>query len=216
MCTDVMPVSDTGEGINAADLKRIFEPFYTKKVMGRSGTGLGLAVVCGTVKDHNGYINVQSEEEKGSTFTPYFPVTGEALSAEHVALSVSEYMGKGESILVVDDVKGQRDLAEEMLKKLNYSITSVSSGEEAVTYLKEHRVDLMVLDMIMDPGMDGLDTYKKVLEICHKQKTIIVSGFSESDRVRAAQALGAGAYVRKPYVIEKLGVAVKKELDRTV
>ncbi|MDP2862749.1 MAG: PAS domain S-box protein, partial [Desulfobacterales bacterium] len=210
----VLSVSDTGEGIHAADLKRIFEPFYTKKVMGRSGTGLGLAVVWGTVKDHHGYINVHSEEGKGSTFTLYFPVTREELSAEHVAVSISEYMGEGESILIVDDVKGQRDLAEEMLKKLNYSVTSASSGEEAVAYLKEHKTDLMVLDMIMDPGMDGLDTYRSVLEIRPKQKAIIVSGFSESDRVKAAQALGAGAYVKKPYVIEKLGLAVRKELNR--
>ena len=124
-------------------------------------------------------------------------------------------MGKGESILIVDDVKGQRDLAEEMLRKLNYSVKSVSSGEEAVVYLKEHKADLMVLDMIMDPGIDGLDTYRSLLEIHPKQKAIIVSGFSESDRVKAAQALGAGAYVRKPYVIEKLGLAVRKELDRS-
>jgi len=101
-----------------------------------------------------------------------------------------------------------------MLKELNYSVTSVESGEEAVAYLKEHKADLMVLDMIMDPGMDGLDTYKSVLEIRPQQKAIIVSGFSESDRVKAAMALGAGAYVKKPYVIEKLGLAVKKELDR--
>jgi len=210
----VLSVSDTGEGINKADLKRIFEPFYTKKIMGRSGTGLGLAVVWGTVKDHNGYINVQSEEGKGSAFTLYFPVTREELSAEAASVDISEYMGKGESILIVDDVKGQRNLAEEMLRKLNYGVTSVSSGEEAVTYLKEHRVDLMVLDMIMDPGMDGLDTYRSVLEICPKQRAIIVSGFSESERVKAVQALGAGAYVKKPYVIEKLGLAVRKELDR--
>ena len=210
----VLSVSDTGEGIHAADLKCVFEPFYTKKVMGRSGTGLGLAVVWGTVKDHYGYINVQSEEGKGSTFTLYFPVAREELSAENVAVSISEYMGKGELILIVDDVKGQRDLAEEMLKKLNYSVTSASSGEETIAYLKEHQADLMVLDMIMDPGMDGLDTYRSVLEICPQQKAIIVSGFSESERVIAAQALGAGAYVRKPYVIEKLGLAVRKELDR--
>ena len=69
--------------------------------------------------------------------------------------------------------------------------------------------------MIMDPGMDGLDTYKKVLEIHPQQKAIIVSGFSESDRVITAQALGAGAYIRKPYVIEKLGLAVKNELNKT-
>ena len=211
----VFSISDTGEGIHEADLKRIFEPFYTKKVMGRSGTGLGLAVVWGTVKDHNGYITVQSEEGKGSTFTLYFPVTREELSSDHVAISLSEYTGKGESILIVDDVKGQRDLAEEMLRKLNYNVTSVSSGEEAVTYLKEHEADLMVLDMIMDPGMDGLDTYRSILEIRPELKAIIVSGFSESDRVKVAQSLGAGAYVRKPYVIEKLGLAVKRELDRS-
>ncbi len=211
----VLSVSDTGEGIQKADLKRIFEPFYTKKVMGRSGTGLGLAVVWGTVKDHQGYIDVQSEEEKGSTFTLYFPVTREKISTEPVRVPISEYLGKGETILIVDDVKGQRDLAEEMLKKLNYNVTSASSGEEAVAYLKEHKADLLVLDMIMDPGMDGLETYRRILEIHPQQKAIIVSGFSESDRVHSAQALGAGAYVKKPYVIEKLGLAVRKELDRS-
>ena len=210
----VLSVSDTGGGIHEADLKRIFEPFYTKKVMGRSGTGLGLAVVWGTMKDHHGYINVESEEGKGSTFTLYFPVTREDISAEAVAIAISEYMGSGESILVVDDVKGQRDLAAGMLRKLNYDVSSVSSGEEAVAYLKEHKADLMLLDMIMDPGMDGLDTYRIILEIHPKQKAIIVSGFSESDRVKAAKGLGAGAYVRKPYVIEKLGLAVRNELER--
>ena len=182
--------------------------------MGRSGTGLGLAVVWGTVKDHHGYINVESEEGKGSTFTLYFPVTREGITAEHIAVPISEYMGNGESILVVDDVKEQRDLAAGMLRTLNYSIASVSSGEDAVAYMKEHEVDLMVLDMIMDPGMDGLDTYRSILEIRPKQRAIIVSGFSESDRVRAAKDLGAGAYVRKPYIKEKLGLAVRKELDR--
>jgi PAS domain S-box-containing protein len=210
----VLFVSDTGEGIEDADLKRIFEPFYTKKVMGRSGTGLGLAVVWGTVKDLQGYINVKSEKGKGSTFTLYFPVTGEKISAGSIAIDISEYLGKGETVLVVDDVTGQRDLAAEMLAGLNYNVTSAASGEEAVAYLKEHKVDLMVLDMIMDPGMDGLDTYRNVLAIHPGQRAVIVSGFSETHRVNAAQALGAGAYVRKPYVIEKLGLAVRKELDR--
>jgi PAS domain S-box-containing protein len=212
----VISVSDTGEGIPAADLKRIFEPFYTKKVMGRSGTGLGLAVVWGTVKDHHGYINVESEEGKGSAFTLYFPVTRGDITAEAASIAISEYMGNGESILVVDDVKEQRDLAAGMLRTLNYNVSSVSSGEEAVAHMKEHKVDLMVLDMIMDPGMDGLDTYRSVLEIRPQQKAIIVSGFSESDRVRAAKDLGAGAYVRKPYIKEKLGLAVRKEMDRDV
>ena len=210
----VLSVSDTGEGISEKDLKRIFEPFYTKKIMGRSGTGLGLAVVWGTVKDHNGYINVQSEEGKGSTFTLYFPVTREEIPDKAVVIDISEYLGKGQSILIVDDVKDQRDLATEMLKKLNYNVSSVKSGEEAIVYLKEHQADLIVLDMIMDPGMDGLDTYKSIIKINPKQKTIIVSGFSESDRVKEAKRLGAGTYVRKPYIKEKLGLAVKKELER--
>lgn len=210
----VLSISDTGEGIRASDLNRIFEPFYTKKVMGRSGTGLGLAVVWGTVKDHHGYINVESEEGNGSTFTLYFPVTRDAVSAESTVLSIDAYRGNGESILVVDDAADQRELAANMLRKLNYTVTSVSSGEKAVAYLKEHHADLMVLDMIMDPGMDGLDTYTRVLEIHPKQKAIIVSGFSESHRVHTAQVLGAGAYVKKPYVIEKLGLAVKDALAR--
>ena len=209
----VLSVSDTGEGIPAGDMERIFEPFYTKKVMGRSGTGLGLAVIWGTVKDHQGYINVESQEGKGTTFTLYFPVTREAISREQVSISAAEYMGNGEYILIVDDVKEQRELAGAMLKKLNYTVVSVSSGEEAVAYLKQNAVDLVVLDMIMDPGMDGLDTYAKILEIHPHQRAIIVSGFSETERVSRAQALGAGAYVKKPYVLEKLGLAVRKELN---
>jgi len=85
-----------------------------------------------------------------------------------------------------------------MLRTLNYNVATVSSGEEAIAYLKEHQADLMVLDMIMEPGMDGLDTYRSVLDIHPKQKAIIVSGFSETHRVTATQSLGAGAYVRKP------------------
>lgn len=210
----VLSVSDTGEGIAASDLKRIFEPFYTKKIMGRSGTGLGLAVVWGTVKDHLGYINVESEEGKGTTFTLYFPVTGEEASTEQVTIPASEYMGRGESILVVDDVKEQRELVTTMLQKLGYVVENIASGEEAVEYLKQSAVDLVILDMIMEPGMDGLDTYRKMLEVAPHQRAIIVSGFAETERVRAAQALGAGPYVKKPYVLEKLGVAVRKELDR--
>ncbi|MGO8942514.1 MAG: PAS domain S-box protein [Syntrophobacteraceae bacterium] len=210
----VLSVSDTGQGIPAGDLKHIFEPFYTKKVMGRSGTGLGLAVIWGTVKDHLGYINVDSQEGKGTIFTLYFPVTREEISQEQVSISAAEYMGKGESILIVDDVKEQRELAGTMLKMLNYNVVSVSSGEEAVEYLKQNEVDLVVLDMIMDPGMDGLDTYAKILEIHTHQRAIIVSGFSETERVSRAQALGAGTYVKKPYVLEELGLGVRKELDR--
>jgi two-component system, cell cycle sensor histidine kinase and response regulator CckA len=211
----VLMVSDNGKGISATDIEKIFEPFYTKKVMGRSGTGLGLAVVWGTVKDHDGYIDVQSEEGKGSTFTIYFPITREELSADQKQISPDQYMGKDESILVVDDVEGQRELAVTMLTRLGYRVHAVSSGEAAVAYLKSNTVDLLFLDMIMDPGIDGLEAYRRVLEINPKQKAIIVSGFSETDRVKKAQSLGAGAYVKKPYVLEKLGLAIKRELERS-
>jgi two-component system cell cycle sensor histidine kinase/response regulator CckA len=207
-------VSDSGIGISKKDLERIFEPFYTKKVMARSGTGLGLAVVWNTVKDHKGYIDVQSTEGKGSTFTLYFPTSREKMAKKEGKLPVEDYMGKGESILVVDDVKEQIELALTMLTTLGYSAHAVSSGEEAVEYLKEHSVDLIVLDMIMDPGMDGLDTYKKIIKMHSRQKAIIASGFSESDRVKEAQILGAGAYVKKPYSLEKIGIFVRDELEK--
>jgi len=210
----VLTVSDTGSGISPADLGRIFEPFYTKKVMGRSGTGLGLAVVWGTVKDHGGYIDVRSKENKGSAFTLYFPVTREALSKGDQDLSPEEYHGRGESILIVDDVEAQRKLAATILEDLNYRVATAVSGEDAVEYLRVNKVDLVVLDMIMDPGIDGLETYRRILEIRPRQKAIIVSGFAKTDRVGAAQKLGAGEYVKKPYVIEKIGIAVRKELDR--
>ncbi len=210
----ILAVSDTGEGIPASDIKRIFEPFYTKKFMGKSGTGLGLSIVWGTVKDHNGYINVESEVGKGTTFTLYFPVTRSEISREVLPASMSEYMGSGEAVLVVDDIKEQRELAALMLKKLNYNVTSVCSGEEALAYMKNNRADIMVLDMIMDPGIDGLDTYRGILEHHPGQKAVIVSGFSESERVAEAQKLGAGVYVKKPYIMERLGLAIKEELER--
>lgn len=210
----VLTVTDTGSGISQADLGRIFEPFYTKKVMGRSGTGLGLAVVWGTVKDHGGYIDVRTGDDEGTIFTLYFPVTRDPMSKSDQALSQIEYRGRGESILIVDDVAEQRCLATAILEGLNYQVAMTTSGEDAIEYLQTNQADLIVLDMIMDPGIDGLDTYRRILKIHPRQKAIIVSGFARTDRVSLAQELGAGEYVKKPYVIEKLGVAVRRELDR--
>ena len=209
----VLAISDTGTGISPEDMEKIFEPFYTKKKMGRSGTGLGMAVVWGTVKDHNGYIHAQSTEGKGTTFTLFFPVTRKSLE-ERPETFMEDYMGKGEAILVVDDLEEQRNIASGMLKELGYSVVSVSSGEKAVEYLRTSKVDLCVLDMIMDPGMDGLDTYRKILEMHPGQKALIASGFSETDRVKTLQNLGVGAYIRKPFLLEKIGLAVKEELEK--
>ncbi len=209
----VLAVTDKGIGISSEDIKKIFEPFYTKKKMGRSGTGLGMAVVWGTVKDHHGYIDVQSAKGKGTTFTLYFPVTRKEAPKGDMPPSVGDYRGRGESILVVDDVEQQRDIATAMLKELGYTVSAVASGEEALDYLKKKPVDLVILDMIMDPGIDGLETYRRILEFRPGQKAVIVSGFSESERVKAAQRLGAGPYVRKPYLSCKIGPAIRAELD---
>jgi signal transduction histidine kinase len=209
-----LSVIDTGVGIPSKDLERIFEPFYTKKVMGKSGTGLGMAVVWGTVKDHKGYIDVKSTEGQGTEFTLYFSVVRQEVVMDKPISSIKDIMGNGELILVVDDMKDQRVIASDMLIKLGYSVVSASNGEEAVDYIKNNSADLVVLDMIMEPGMDGLDTYKKILEINPDQKAIITSGYSETDRVREAQKLGATSYVKKPYLLDKIGQVIKTELDK--
>ena len=180
--------------------------------MGRSGTGLGMAVVWGTVKDHKGFIDVQSTEGKGTTFKLYFPVVRNTWAVDGEKVRVADYAGNGELILVIDDVEQQREVAVGMLKQLGYSVFSVSSGEEAVAYLKEHEADLLLLDMIMDPGMDGLETYRNIIKRHPGQRAVIASGFSETERVKEAQRLGAGHYLKKPFLIEKLGMAVKAEL----
>jgi CheY-like chemotaxis protein len=209
----IMRVSDSGIGISKEDLHRIFEPFYTKKIMGRNGTGLGMAVVWGTVKDHGGFVDVKSTRQEGTEITLYFPVTGKAVKEAVEAFSIETYMGKGKTVLVVDDVKEQREIAAMILTKLGYRVEVASSGEEAVEYARSHSVDLIVLDMIMEPGMDGLETFRRILEIHPGQKAIIASGYSETESVREAQRLGAGTYIKKPYHIEQIGIAAKKELE---
>lgn len=210
----LLAVSDTGVGISSEDVQRIFEPFYTKKKMGRSGTGLGMAVVWGTVQDHHGHIDIRSTEGKGTTVTIYLPASRKALSIEQNANKEETYRGKGETILIVDDIEEQREIAARIVKHLGYVAKSVSSGEEAVTFMKKAQADLVVLDMIMDPGIDGLETYRRILELHPVQKAIITSGFAETNRVRGAQRLGAGEYIRKPYTVEKLGIAIKSELEK--
>ncbi len=208
----VLTVMDNGMGISQTDLKKIYEPFYSRKIMARSGTGLGMAVVWGTVQDHGGYINAHSLEGIGTTFELYFPVTRKAPEVEKEGMPFEEYMGKGERILVVDDEEEQREVSSTILERLNYKVHTVSTGEKAVEYVKGHQVDLVVLDMIMESSIDGLDTYREILNIHPGTKAIIVSGYSETIRVREAMRLGAGCYLRKPFTIEDLGMAVHREL----
>jgi len=211
----LLTVSDTGTGISAEDREKIFEPFYTKKNMGKSGTGLGMSVVWHTVKDHKGFINLETTEGVGTTFSLYFPVTDKTVTQQKIQLPISKYAGRGESILIVDDVEDQRVIASRILSTLGYSVTTASSGEKAIEFLKDNKSDLVILDMIMSPGMDGYKTYREILKLRPRQKAIIVSGYAETDNVMDAIKLGAGTYVKKPYMIEKIGLAVRAELDRT-
>jgi len=208
-----MTVADTGTGIDPNDLHRIFEPFYTKKKMGRSGTGLGMSVVWGTVRDHKGYIDARSIPGQGTTFTLYFPMPDRAVDLHADDEAERAWKGNGESILVVDDNREQREIAARILSELGYRVETAPSGESAVETLSTKSVELVILDMIMDPGMDGLETYRKIRELRPDQKTLIVSGFSETDRVREAQRLGAGRYVRKPYDIHTIADAVRDSLS---
>jgi len=208
-----LSVRDSGVGISPEEREKIFEPFYTKKKMGRSGTGLGMTVVWGTVKDHGGYIDIQSILGRGTTFHLFFPVTHEVMIERESRLPIDTLKGHHETILVVDDSEEQRDITSGILKNLGYEVSSVASGEEALEFVKKGSVDLVILDMIMDPGIDGRETYKRILERYPEQKAIIISGFSETIRVKEAQRLGAGKYLKKPYTLEQLGSAVKAELS---
>jgi len=175
---------------------------------------LGMAVVWGTVKDHKGFIDVQSCLGKGTTFTIYFPKTRKELEAHKDVIKIEDYMGNGESILVVDDVQSQREIATSMLTKIGYNAESVASGEEAIDYLKGKPIDLLLLDMIMDPGINGLETFERIRKINPEQKAVIASGFSDPSQVEKAQRIGAKAYLKKPYSLENIGLAIRTELGK--
>ena len=208
-----LSIRDTGIGIASDDLTRIFEPFYSKKKMGRSGSGLGMTVVWSAIKDHSGYVNITSREGEGTRFDIYLPATRDDLEETGSRVVLEDYLGT-ERILVVDDVPEQRTIAVRMLGKLGYTVTAVGSGEAAVAWVKDHPVDLIVLDMIMPPGIDGLETFQRIRATRPGQKAIIASGYAESERVRRMQDMGAADFVHKPYTLEKIGLAVRKALDQ--
>jgi len=195
----VLSVCDTGTGISEADLKHVFEPFYTKKMMGRSGTGLGLAVVWNTMEDHKGKVSVTSSK-KGSCFKLYFPVSQEIENDQQEEENRTLiHTDSNEHILVVDDEPLLCDIASQILTSLGYRVDIVNSGESAVEFAKNNPVDILILDMLMEPGMNGRQTYEAILQLYPGQKAVIASGFSESDDVKAALQLGVGGFIKKPY-----------------
>ena len=206
-----LTISDSGCGIPENKMGRIFEPFYTSKTVNKErGSGLGLSVVDGVVKDHCGYIDIASKLGEGTSFYIYFPITREELSEQSF-----DQIPKGhEAVLIVDDDETQRDVSTRLLQKLGYTVDSVPGGEEAVSLIQKKTFDLLILDMVMPHGIDGSETYRRIQQIIPDQRALIVSGFSETERVVEIQKLGAGAFVRKPLTLSSLALAVRTELDR--
>ncbi|MCK4460627.1 MAG: response regulator, partial [candidate division Zixibacteria bacterium] len=208
----LLTISDTGCGIPDGVLPKIFDPFFTTKVMDKGrGTGLGLSIVNAVVEDHGGHIDLETTIGEGTSFYVFFPITREVTETTPVGKDI---VGGSERILVVDDDEIQRDVAMKMLEKLGYHAGAVESGERALEFVSENPQDLLILDMVMEPGIDGTETYRRALEINPTQRAIIVSGYAESDRVEVALEMGAGAFVRKPLSLKVLAVALRKELDR--
>lgn len=207
-----LTISDSGMGIPQDKLARIFEPFYSSKIMGRSGTGLGMTVVWSTVKDHGGYLDVQSSPENGTTITVFLPSVedDQPLQIEPALQTTSR--GNGETILLVDDDPAQRSLGESILTTLGYKAETIASGKEAVAFIRDRTVDLILLDMILEAEMDGLDTYKRIIKIRPDQKVIIVSGYSETDRIQQAIELGVNSFIKKPYSLKDLVTVINKVL----
>ncbi len=209
-------VMDTGRGIHSEEMDHIFEPFYSKKILGRSGTGLGLSIVWNAVYDHKGYIHVSSQ--KGRTFfTLYFPLPESSdqpgTGAETISLcTVSDYSGNNESILVVEDMPSQQKIAVNMLRRLGYKVEAVFTGEQAISYVRTHKIDLVVLDMYLSSGLNGCETYEQLLLIDPKIKAIITSGREITPEIEKAKALGAGGFIKKPISLQAIGLAIKKEL----
>jgi DNA-binding NtrC family response regulator len=157
------------------------------------------------------------KSEKGETlFQIYVPVTKVLVTAAEPdrIYTLSDYKGQNETILVVDDVESQRKISRNMIKRLGYQVTVVSSGEDAIVYVRKNKVDLVVLDMIMDPGISGLDTFRELKIIDPDIRAVITSGYSKTRDVEKAQNLGAGPFIKKPYSLEHLGLTLKEELDK--
>jgi len=208
----MVSVEDNGPGISLQDISQIFKPFYSNKVMGRSGTGLGLAVVWNTVHDHGGFVDVASSD-KGSLFSLYFPIDKLNVSRPvQPAQAPSLHRGNGEKILVVDDQKSQCEIASRLLTRLGYHPLTAQSGEEAVEYISHTPVDLVILDMMMDPGINGCETYERILLHAPGQKAIIISDYSNADHIRRATELGISQFVKKPYSVHELAQALQMEI----
>jgi len=204
-------VSDTGVGIDKETQERIFEPFFTTKEMGR-GTGLGLASVYGIIKSHGGYINVYSEQEKGTVFTIYLPASQKAVSSEKETGPTTIIKGSG-AILLIDDEKMILDVGIELLEELGYTVQSAMSGQEAIDIFQKDRgqFDLVIMDMIM-PEMGGGETFDRLKEIDPDVKVLLSSGYSINGQATKILRRGCDGFIQKPFNMNQLAEKVQKIL----
>jgi two-component system, cell cycle sensor histidine kinase and response regulator CckA len=203
-------VSDTGAGMDKKTIERIFEPFFTTKKMGR-GTGLGLASTYGIIKAHGGYIDVESEKHRGTTFFIYLPALG--IKAER-KIEIPEKIIRGnETVLFVDDEETVLEVGSKMLKHLGYSVHGARGGQEALDIYEnnKNRIDMVVLDMIM-PGIGGSDTYDRLKEINPTVKVLLSSGYSLDGQAEDILRRGCDGFLQKPFDMIELSRKLKEVL----
>ena len=204
-------ISDNGPGISQKDMEYIFDPFYTTKKMGKSGTGLGLSIVWNTVQQHNGWLEVK-DNNPGAIFEIYLPATAEIIHSQQPENIIRPSKGNGETILLVDDLPEQNDMISKLLENIGYKTISATSGEESIACLQSREVDLVLLDMIMGDGLNGRETYERILKVRPGQKAIIISGYSKSEDVVMAKALGVSHFLEKPVSLPILSLAIRQAL----
>ncbi len=206
----VLSVSDTGHGMDKITMERIFEPYFTTKEVGK-GTGLGLAVIHGIIKDYKGFIRVESEPEKGTTFHVHFPALVKIASTQE---KTEEDVPTGtERILIVDDESSIVNLHKTVLQRLGYRVTATTNSEEALEKIRLHpeQFDLLITDQTM-PGLSGFELAKKVLQIKPNIGIILSTGYSSAITEKEALAIGIKKYAEKPVDRTTLAKIVREVL----
>jgi len=208
-----LSISDTGHGMDKETLKHIFDPFYTTKEIGK-GTGLGLAMVYGIVKSHNGYIMCYSEPDEGTIFKIYFPVIEKETERVESKEKKVHIKGGNETILLVDDEEAIRELGKDILTRFGYTVLMASDGETALEIYRENKkeISLVILDIIM-PGMGGRKCLEELLKINPELRIIIASGYSMNGPSKEVLKAGAKGFISKPYNINQILKSVRETLD---
>ncbi|MEK7263201.1 MAG: ATP-binding protein, partial [Bacteroidota bacterium] len=211
-----MQVSDTGTGIEREILERIFEPFFTTKERGK-GTGLGLSVVYGTVKSHRGFIDVQSEDGKGTTFFLYFPVQplGVEKIKKHTERLTSKTLKGSETILLVEDEESLMEVLVSLLEEAGYNVISAEDGEEAVAMFSEFHKDIaIVVSDLGLPRLSGWEAYLKMKEIQPRIKAILASGYLDPAIRAQMNKEGVRDFMQKPYDPQAILQKIREVIDR--